>query len=390
MIKSILLLSFLISASSLSAKTRLAITEFKDKSGDTRCSLRRYYRRNRLGKGMTEQLVSELVKAGRFKIQERQHLKKMYRQEHQLINASRKHAPQKNQFKAAHFSIAGAVTSFELCAGGIGGKVDVGKLFGFKKTGLKVGGGKSEAKVAIDIRVIDVETAEVFTSFTVEGKSTKMALALGGKYKGAAFDSGAFKNSPIGEATRDAIRNAVERLRSEIPNKKDPPNLQLASKNQPTEQSVTGASRDNERSQKIGAYGVTTKMNQICGYRWRNHYQMCKTVKRSKTGKRLQVLQMVSGSKAVLTSDKVFKIAKNKSPKVGDDVLISCLNNVSHCAMGRKEKYGFRKCVVVDSFDNETVVTCKGKELQVDTSEVYNMRALSTFKKKRRQVAANK
>ncbi len=204
------------------AKTRLAVSTFKDKSARSKCRVG-WFSRNDLGTGFQEQLITKLQKKGRFSIQERTNLKQMYNEEHNLINSDRRYSPRKNQFKSAHYSITGAVTAFELCNQGGDAKVDVGGLFGFKNTGLKVGGGVTKAKVGLDVRIVDVESGEILDSFTVEGSSSSAKFNVDGDYKGSRFGSKAFGNTPLGEATRVALAKAANKIDGILPDRKDDP-----------------------------------------------------------------------------------------------------------------------------------------------------------------------
>ncbi|MEO0337170.1 MAG: CsgG/HfaB family protein, partial [Pseudomonadota bacterium] len=204
---------FLVFATVLSfqvvAKTRLAISTFENKTGSSGGSCKFSYRRFRsLGKGLKDQLTTWLVKTRRFSVQERENLKKMYNEEHKLVNSNKRYAPKANQFKAAHYSITGAITKFEMCDSDMGGDVDVGGLFGLKNAGLEVGASRTTAKVGLDIRIVDVETGEVLSAFAVSGKASSTGVSVDGDIKGADFGTEAFKNTPLGEATDKAVKKA--------------------------------------------------------------------------------------------------------------------------------------------------------------------------------------
>lgn len=196
-----------------SAKARLSITEFEDKSGSGRCHISWV---SNIGSGMQDQLITELSKSDKFSIQERATLKKMYEGEHQLINAKKKSLPKKNQFEAAEFTIVGAITGFELCSSGTGAGVGLsGESLGVPGF-LRIGGKSEKAKVILDLRVVRVETGEVVKSFSAEGTASSVGFKLGADVKGVEFGGEGFENTPLGEATRKAIQNAVEVIKKTI------------------------------------------------------------------------------------------------------------------------------------------------------------------------------
>jgi curli biogenesis system outer membrane secretion channel CsgG len=195
------------------AKTRLSVTEFEDKSGSGRCHAHWYYN---IGSGMQDQLISELSKIGRYSIQERATLKKMYEGEHQLINSKKKSLPKKNQFEAAQYTIVAAITGFELCGSGTGAGVGLsGESLGLPGF-IRIGGKSEKAKVVVDLRIISVESGEVLKSFAVEGTASAVGFKVGADVKGVEFGGEGFDNTPIGEATRKAIQAAVETIQKTI------------------------------------------------------------------------------------------------------------------------------------------------------------------------------
>ena len=123
-------------------KTRIAVSAFEDKSGSQSSCNKGFFREflgDKLGTGFKDQLITELAKTGRFQIVERDNLRKMYTEEHELINADHSTKPKKNKFKAAEYSIVGAITSFELCQSNVGGDLDVGSLLTGGKKSFDVG-----------------------------------------------------------------------------------------------------------------------------------------------------------------------------------------------------------------------------------------------------------
>jgi len=212
--KKLIIFATLLGAQLLFAKTRVAVTELEDKSGSGRCSVSWL---NNVGFGLTEQLLTELSKVDRYALQERVVIEKIYNTEHKLINAKKTSLPKKNQFLTAEYSIVGAVTSFELCAEDNGAEVGLdGGWVGVPGIGLKVGAKKEQARVAMDIRIVKVETGEIVKSFTTEGTSDATGFKLGADVRAIDFNMNKLKSTPLGEASRKAIQAAVEKINKAI------------------------------------------------------------------------------------------------------------------------------------------------------------------------------
>ncbi len=168
-----------------------------------------------LGDGLADMLITALANTNCFKVVERIALEEI-KEELELMGVR----PQ-STLKTADFIIVGAVTALELKASGLGGGGIVVPLpFGL---GAKLG--KSNAHIALDMRIVRVKTGEVLSAKTVEGKSERwnVGVAAGGlfgtTFGGAYFE--AVKNTPLEEATRDLIARAltliVESVKSQAP-----------------------------------------------------------------------------------------------------------------------------------------------------------------------------
>jgi curli biogenesis system outer membrane secretion channel CsgG len=190
---------------------RVAISTLDDKTGTGECHSNWFWDNN-IGTGFRAQLATELAKYKDLSIQERENLRTMHEEEHELINADESALPKKKKFKAAQYSITGAVTEFEYCAGKRQGKLNVGAFFGQPDLGVEIGGRKSSAKVAMDIRVIDVETGAVVDSFRAVGKAKRTGLNVDINYREVEFGSSGYDNTPLGAATRESLRDAAAKI----------------------------------------------------------------------------------------------------------------------------------------------------------------------------------
>jgi curli biogenesis system outer membrane secretion channel CsgG len=163
-----------------------------------------------IGTGMADLLITELLDSGKVTVLERQHLRdvtdEIMRQGQGLFRSEGR--AERGRLKNAKFLIRGVVTDFTVTSGGSG-------WFGLKK--LRIFGGGSRARVAINIRVSDVETGEVVAS--VKAEDTVGAGNLGAGYgdKRMAFGGDAFFRTPIGKATEAAIRKAVRSILRQLP-----------------------------------------------------------------------------------------------------------------------------------------------------------------------------
>lgn len=338
------------------AKTRISVSTFSDKSGTSRCAIRWWGRR--LGSGFQDQMISALVEKGRFDVQERGNLKTMYNEEHNLINSDSSAAPRKNRFKAAHYSITGAVTSFEMCSEGGGSKLNVGKLLGFNTSKLKVGGKVQKATVVLDIRVVDVEQGSVIVAFKSEGKASSTKFDVNGSIKGAEFGSDAFKNSPIGEASREAIDKAVKKISFRLKDKKDPKRKVARGRR--------GEDQDDEEFKPR-----KRKPKNVCMFN-SVEAEACKIIAKSKSGKKISVLNVAKGKKVLLKSKQVYRMLPvKKDPKLGRELWVSCKSIPNKCY----ENNSFRKCIVSDQIGDEFLINCKGKEYQTPKNALFRAKS---------------
>lgn len=165
-----------------------------------------------LGDGLADMLITALSQTGCFKVVERMALEEI-KKELELMGVS-----PKQTIKAADFIIVGAITALEMQASGMGGGGIVIPLPWIGGVGLKVG--KSKAHIALDMRIVRVKDAEILTSRAVEGKSERWNFGLGvaglfGTTVGGGWFN-AFKNTPMEEATRDLIVNALRLIVNDL------------------------------------------------------------------------------------------------------------------------------------------------------------------------------
>ncbi|MBC7420086.1 MAG: hypothetical protein H7328_05110 [Bdellovibrio sp.] len=200
-------------ALSWSQKIPVSVTAFSDKSGASNCRFGwdNYWSRY-IGNGFQEMLITELKKSDKLALFERENIKEIYSQEHELVNSENDVSIKKKAFKKAKYTFVGAVTEFEYCSSEEGGSVNVGSVaraFGFSEApDFRVGRTGSKAKLTVDVRVIDVTTGEVIKTVTTSGEVIDSEF----KVDANMLDYKNTKNSPMGKAAREAISKAAHEL----------------------------------------------------------------------------------------------------------------------------------------------------------------------------------
>lgn len=165
----------------------------------------------KLGEGMAEMLTTELVKTGRVIVVERQALGDLAQE--QALGQSglirRETAAPTGQVLGAQIVVRGAITEFEAQASG-GGLGVRGRQFGVEAQA-------ENAHVALDLRLIDTATGQVIASTNVSKVVPSAGAGAGVRVGSVAFGGDVFYRTPIGQATRAAIQDAVQFVLARIP-----------------------------------------------------------------------------------------------------------------------------------------------------------------------------
>ena len=168
-----------------------------------------------IGGGVAAQLTTALVGSGRFVVVERAALNEI-KIEQQL--GAQRLAPQGTATQVstlidAQMLIVGSVTEFEQEAKGGGLNIGLSGPF----AGLGLGGKGIEGHVGMDIRLVDTTTGQVLTSKRVEARvpSSDVSLKIT-TFQGVEFGGNAFNKTPLGQATRGAIEEAVALIVGEM------------------------------------------------------------------------------------------------------------------------------------------------------------------------------
>ena len=159
-----------------------------------------------VGNQLADVLSNELSATGDFKVIERQKIDSVLA-EQDLAASSRMRpgsTPHTGNITGAQYLITGSVAAYNEGTSNTDGGINI--------AGFRVGGGKSEAYIAIDLRVIDAETSEVVYSRTVEGHSSSSGVDLRGYVSGVGGDFAHNKKTPASKAVRAALIEASDYL----------------------------------------------------------------------------------------------------------------------------------------------------------------------------------
>lgn len=177
-------------------KKRIAVTKFENRAKGV-------YGSWNIGEGMSEMLTTELMKTNRFVVVERQALQDVLGEQElgQTGIIQRETATKVGQVLGAQILVRGVVSEFEQNESGGGGGIGI--------AGFRLGGRTSNAHVAVDIRLIDSSSGQVLFSHNAVGKAESSGASFGVSRGIVDFGADAFKNAPIGQATRQAISDAI-------------------------------------------------------------------------------------------------------------------------------------------------------------------------------------
>ena len=178
-----------------------------------------------VGKGITDLLITNLVKDGTFSVYERQALDKLMAEQN-FSNSNRADpatAARLGKLAGVDAIIIGAITEFgnETKNQNVGG--GGGGWHGFGVGGI--GHSNTKANVAINARIVNVDTGEIVAVADGTAESSRSSTSLlggGGNWHGFGggnvdFGSSNFQNTIIGEATKGAVDKLSANLIADSP-----------------------------------------------------------------------------------------------------------------------------------------------------------------------------
>ncbi len=163
-----------------------------------------------LSGGMADLLVARLMETRQVVVIERQHLGdvvgEIARQGEELFRKEGR--AERGRLKNAQYLLRGTITDFTVIEESSGG---------FWSSFLRVFGRGSRARVAITIKVYDVENGEVMASIKSDGTVSSGGGGAEVTYKHVSFGGDSFFRTPLGKATERAIDRAAGRILAALP-----------------------------------------------------------------------------------------------------------------------------------------------------------------------------
>jgi len=165
-----------------------------------------------VGESLAAQLTTALVKTGCFVVGDRMALSHVLReQELGLAGVTNPEtSPRPGAVMGAQILVKADITEYEPT------KESGGLNLGFASSslpfGLRLGGNKNTSHVALDLRLLDAETGEVLFSRRVQASSKSKGMALGLDFKKLTLGGDKFYKTPMGQATRVALSDAVKHV----------------------------------------------------------------------------------------------------------------------------------------------------------------------------------
>lgn len=269
-----------------------------------------------VGKGIVSLLITKLVNDGTYSVVDRQMLDSILKEQNLSVSdrADPATACKIGKILSVDAIIVGTVTQFgyetksssaSLPTGYIPSIPYVGGLGGFIGT---VRSSKSKVKVAVDARVIDVNTTEILAAVHGTGESKRSSTGA----FGVDVDSSDFATSIAGEATLQAVEDMGGQIIAAAA--KIPDNQSIAAQN------VEGKIAD------VTGNSITLNVGKINGLAVGDNLAVerpFKTITDPDTGK---VIKQIKNTVAVITLDSVDKesstgnIVKGSGVRVGDSV----------------------------------------------------------------------
>ena len=189
---------------------RIAVLDFEDSSVTTSQTqqvvvtqggvMSQQVERGKVGRAVSDMLITEFVKDGTFKVIERNQLEKILSEQKLSISGVVDPSDVAKLGKVLGVSavIVGSVTQFGVDR----------QTIGFFGIGIK----KSTAKVAINARMIDTSSGEIFFAAEGAGDEEASGVDVGGYIN---VDSASFANSILGVATKKALKDVVKQIKEQ-------------------------------------------------------------------------------------------------------------------------------------------------------------------------------
>ncbi len=163
----VLSLSFIIVAQGFAKeKPRIGVLRFTNQTSAG-------WWRGGVGRELQDMLIAELASLKCFRVLERKELGAVLKEQDLGASGrvSKSTRAKIGKLTGAKYLVAATVSAFEESTSGAGG--------GFSFKGISIGGKKGRAYMAVDLKLIEVETGEIYDARTVEATSKSGGLSLG-------------------------------------------------------------------------------------------------------------------------------------------------------------------------------------------------------------------
>jgi curli biogenesis system outer membrane secretion channel CsgG len=169
-----------------------------------------------IGGGLAAMLTTALMESGQFIVIERANLSQILTEQEMSANRVSVNGPGVGRLSGVHLLVYGAVTEFgdEDEGGGLGIGYSGGPLGDMFNTAVAVRG--STGAVGMDLRIVDTTTGQILESHRIRESIDSSGLDVSFGYRGISFGGDQFRKTPIGEASRRAIRHAVARIANRV------------------------------------------------------------------------------------------------------------------------------------------------------------------------------
>lgn len=159
-----------------------------------------------VGKGISDEFVTELLKTKKFRLIEREQIDKVLEEQDfgESGRVDTKSAAKIGKILGVQFLVMGRVTEFSLKSSGVSG-------ISLKK-GVGLGVKSTNAIVAIDARLVDTSSAEIIASVTGKGDKRSTNLSVAVDWEAISFGSDEFRQTNLGVAMREAVASAAQQL----------------------------------------------------------------------------------------------------------------------------------------------------------------------------------
>ncbi len=159
-----------------------------------------------IGWELSGMLTNELAATGAFSMVERSKLEHVL--DEQNLNAAGRIAPgtgaKMGQLAGAEYLVMGTVTAFEDNTKSTGGGI------GYK--GIRLGGKKGEAYLAVDLRVVNTTKGTVDYVRSVEARTKKKGISVGAYRGGWSGSLANEQKTPVGKAIRAVVVEIADYL----------------------------------------------------------------------------------------------------------------------------------------------------------------------------------